>query len=360
MAVHAEDPSTLLWLEEFLTPAFDADDTGGVDCVVLLDTDPARYGEIASRGLHPDGGRVASFVLDSRVATHPAWNTEGDGRSIFDDRLGAFYAVSGSGAHVQVVTKGLPSASRVALMRVVRELMLSRLRLQDGLLLHGAALVSFARGIIIAGPKEAGKTTLAIHALRAPGGRFVANDRVWLDLVGEPMRMRGVPTIVAIRPSTLDYFPAIRERLDAAGYGHTLTIGETRAAMRQPTKKPSTLTAAQLCDALGVQAEAEARLSSIVFPRVSGEAGAIEIEPLTPMAAARRLAASLFHAANPAQVSEVFPPPAGARVPDAVTLYERCATVAARVPCYDVRLGRDAYRDPLSAEALVRELAAEA
>jgi len=238
----------------------------------------------------------------------------------------------------------------------VRELALSRLRLQDGLLLHGAALASSARGIIIAGPKEAGKTTLAIHALRAPGARFVANDRVWLDLVGEPMRLRGVPTMIAIRPPTLDYFPEIRERLRAAGYGHALTIGEARAA-RRPTETRPSVTAAQLCDVLGVEPVAEARLWSIVFPQVSGEPGGIELERLAPAAATRRLAASLFHATDPAQVSEAFPPPEGARVPDAVTLHERCAAVAARVPCYDARLGRDSYGDPRSAEALVRDLA---
>jgi hypothetical protein len=360
IAAHAEDPSTLAWLEEFLTPAFDGSDAARAECCVLLDTDPARYREIVRLGPRPDGGRIAGFVLDDRVATHAAWRSAGDERSVFDDRLGAFYVVSRSGARVQAVTDGLRPASRVALMRVVRELTLSRLRLQGGLLLHGAALASAARGIIIAGPKEAGKTTLAMHALRAPGARFVSNDRVWLDLLGEPMRMRGVPSIVAIRPSTLDCFPAVRERLRHSGYRHALTIGEARAAKRPPTEKPASVTAAQLCDALGVRAEAEAPLSSIVFPRVSGGAGGIEIEPLTATAAARRLAASLFHAANPAQVSEAFPPPEGARVPDAFTLHERCATVAARVPCYDARLGRDAYGDPSSAEALVRELAAEA
>jgi hypothetical protein len=282
---------------------------------------------------------------------------EGSGRGIFDARLGAFYVISSLGAAVEIVTNGLRPASRVALMRVVREVTLSRLRAQEGLLLHGAALACPGGGVIVAGPKASGKTTLVLHALRAPGARFVANDRVWLDLA-EPMRVRGVPTIVAIRPATLDYFPAIREDLRPVGDRHALTIREARLAARRPAAKPPSITGAQLCDALGVPAEAEARLSSVVFPRVTGEAGAIEIERLPTSLAAQRLAGGLFHAAAPALVSEAFPPPAGARLPDAATLYQRCAAVAARVGCFEARLGRDAYQEPASAEALVHRLTA--
>jgi hypothetical protein len=73
VAVHAEDPWVLVWLEEFLGPTFDAGGGRRVDCGVLLDTDPARHAAIMRRGCHPDGGRVASVVPDNRVATYPAW-----------------------------------------------------------------------------------------------------------------------------------------------------------------------------------------------------------------------------------------------------------------------------------------------
>lgn len=144
------------------------------------------------------------------------------------------------------------------------------------------------------------------------------------------------------------------------GDAHSLTVAEARAAAHRPSRKAPSVTAAQLCDALGVEAAAGAGLACVVFPRVTGESGGIAIEPVAPAPAARRLTESLFHAAAPARMSEVFPPPAGVRAPDAAALRELCAALAGRIPCYEARLGRDAYRDPAAAGELVRRLTSDA
>jgi len=64
--------------------------------------------------------------------------------------------------------------------RLVRQAMTAQLLEHDAVYAHAAALVHDGRGLVIAGPKGAGKTTTLLSALRLVGGDFVTNDRLLL------------------------------------------------------------------------------------------------------------------------------------------------------------------------------------
>jgi hypothetical protein len=64
--------------------------------------------------------------------------------------------------------------------RLVRQAMTAQLLQHGALYAHAAAFVHRGVGVLIAGPKGAGKTTTLLAALRLLGGDFVTNDRLLL------------------------------------------------------------------------------------------------------------------------------------------------------------------------------------
>jgi hypothetical protein len=108
----------------------------------------------------------------------------------------------------------------------VRELAANRAQRTGGLLLHAAAFAAGDQGIVVAGPKRAGKTTLLLHALSAASARYVSNDRVLVTADRGRAIARGVPTIVRVRRGALDRFPAVAARFASASYHHRLTLEE--------------------------------------------------------------------------------------------------------------------------------------
>ena len=150
------------------------------------------------------------FVLDGGTVCHPEWKGSGpDERILFDAHYQAFYYVERRSGHVRILATPRPNLTRIALMRVVRELAMAASLARGGLLLHGAAFAIGGRGVVLAGPRRAGKSTLLLHALQAAGALFISNDRVLARQGQDRVVLRGMPTIVNLRPGTLATFPAV-------------------------------------------------------------------------------------------------------------------------------------------------------
>jgi hypothetical protein len=243
-------------------------------------------------------------------------------------------------------------------MRVVRELASNRAQQGGRFLLHASAFAVGDRGVIVGGPKAAGKTTFLVHALRAARVEYVSNDRV-LVVPGARPRVRGVPAIVSLRSDMLARFPAVAADLAAARYYQRLTLAE--AAIRpepdagQRAGLPR-LSPIQLCRLLGVQARAECELAAMVFPRITGEPGALALERLSPAEARARLESALFGIRPGRWVSAVFTLPEDSPPPDRATLAAGCQALAEVIPGFECRLGLDAYASARSADDLVRTL----
>jgi hypothetical protein len=368
--VASTDPAVLAWLDEFLQPWLEVDEGpagGGAGCHarVVLDVDASDFAALRRRHGDPTDQRVDCFVLDNQTLRHPTWRGPGDGRTVFDEELDVFYLVNRGATEIRIVTARANGRARVGLMRVVRELVMSHARRSGRLLLHGAALAVDGRGLIIAGPKRGGKTTLLLHALQASGARFVANDRVLVEL--GPLRTiaRGLPSIVSIRPATLELFPVLAARLAATRYRHSVTIVEAQdgdAAVPARRSGPS-LTPAQLCAAVGVAPLAAAELAAIVFPRPEAGAPDARLVRLAPPRVQALLAGALF-GVSPHAESALFSPEVGSGDAaanrhaglDPARLETLCAQVIARVPCVECRLGLAAYAGPAMAEQLVQDV----
>ena len=291
MTIRVESPEAkhLAWLDEFLVPAFERAENTTWERRVVLDVDPGRYAETLSRGPSPTGARPVCFVMDGRTVSHPEWRAAGEERVVYDEDYRAFYCVQPGIGEVRVITDGTLARTRVALMRVVRELAMVASIERGALLVHAAAFALGERGVVLAGPAGAGKTTLLLRAMADGRARFVSNDRVVVGREGTLARVRGLPTIVAVQSETLAMFPGLAARVRDRSYRHYATIAEATATAGQaarPVPTRASLTPAQLCDALGASAQAEAALWRIVFPQVDPDAGAVRLEPLDPETAA--------------------------------------------------------------------------
>jgi hypothetical protein len=225
---------------------------------------------------------------------------------------------------------------------------------RSALLLHAGSLVLDDRAVVIAGPKGAGKTTLLLHLLRAAGAGFVANDRVVVG-AGTLPRVRGMPSIVAIRPGTLERLPRLRARLGTSPATHWLTLDEVGALPQRGSLPASTgadRSPVQLCSALGTPMAAGGSLTALLFPCADPPGGQPELVRLDETSAHALLRRALF-GAEPGRRSSVFDW-LGEDDGVGVDLVGRCRELARGVPCFEARLGAGLLED---AEAAGRRLA---
>jgi len=358
--VSSTDSSHLTWLEEFLSPHFEVGDDFAYDCKVALTADSHRYKDVLGKGPQPDGAQIDCFALDSSVVRLPLWMSSSDEQIIFDEKCGVFYVISGNRPDFSILTHDNNMRARTPLMRVVREFAMNHSHRSGCLVIHGSAFVVGGRGVVIAGPKRAGKTTLLIHVLRQAGAQYLSNDRVVVSFEETGPTMRGMPTIVTVRQRTLEMFPPLYRRLLVSSYHSRLTLSETTQRPLQSARPGEdgrfNLSPVQFCQLLQASPIAQGRVQALVFPRVTGGSGAIELEQLSAEAAAARLAESLFGGPSGRITSDVFTLSGSGSCPDQATLESLCRRVTSRVRCFECRLGEEAYQNEASATTFLRQV----
>jgi hypothetical protein len=346
--VESDDRASLAWLQEFLTPWFEVATgaTGGV--LVRYRADARAYAALESAARRADRRLVPCFVLDTEVVRLPAHEEAGE-RVLHDEDHGCFLRF-GPGV-LEVVADPSSPSRRLPLLRAVREAAVEPLRARtERLTLHAAAAACDDGVVLLGGGKGSGKTTLLVHALASGRGAaaFVGNDRVVLALDEEPVRVRGTPTVVTIRPGTVERFPALARGVAAAPRTSQLSRAEMREALaaRGPFSSGERLrlAPAQLCDALRVGAVAGGRLAAVVVCRVDPGATGIEVEPLAGAAATAALEECAYGRGagdvSSTAFSDLLGTAAGPCPPP--------AALAGRAPVLRCRLGPSAYDEPLA------------
>jgi hypothetical protein len=360
--IGSDDPSHLAWLVEFLSPAFETGSESGWDFSVELSEDSTRYEACAKRGPHASEVENDVFTLDSRAVRLPVWNGLAEGMTLFDAQFHVFYEIPDDRRSVHLLTSTGNTAARTALMRVVRERAMSEVLRSGRLMLHASSVQIDGLGLVIAGPKFAGKTTLSTALLRSKRARYVSNDRVTIAADETPIRFRGMPSVVTIRPGTLELFPDLGQRLRSSATHPRMSLCE---AAESPSSGPLQwmdgrygLSPAQWCRLLDTKPVPEAQLSALLFPRVTQEAGGVEMLRLLPEEAARRLPETLLGAGTWRKRVELFAPPGQDELPSENALTKRAKLLAGQISCFECRLGLQAYEGDLAA-TLVANLRSE-
>lgn len=347
--VECSEPEDLEWLTEFLQPQFGVRRAGSHACSVRLAADLREWKELYESG--PDGRRKREcYFLDTRIVRLPVWRSGGRETVLFDGESDVFCVVNAGHGHVRLLKQPRKRLARLTLMRVVREYALNHVARNGGTLIHAGAFVLGSNGVLIAGKKGCGKTSLLLHALRAACASYVSNDRVLVDREDDGFRMRGIPTIINLRVSTLRMFPELYQRLRSSAYNPVLSLQEADhgglGQARPWRKNQYTLSPKQLCRLLEVKPKPEARLAALLFPRVTNREGPIRLEALSGRRAASSVLDSLFRSGFARQSGSLFSTVGKGHVMTDAERKRFASALAARVPCYACHVGANAYRDP--------------
>jgi hypothetical protein len=362
IAVRQAPAAHLRWLREFLTPAFESGPPEVGEWCVEVDEDQARYAALMRQGRCPGAVPVACFALDHDFIHLPSWSGPSGTHTVVDEESRAAYEVDRRQRSVRLIAAPRQRAVRKALMRVVRELAMDHVQRRGDLLLHAAALTVGGRGVVIAGPKDAGKTTLLIQLLRHGAARYVSNDRVVVSLADTHPRVRGMPTIISIRAGTLQLFPELCRRLTASTFHYRLTLDEAARGECGPARAWGDgrfgVSPAQFCALLGVEPLASARVSALVFPRIAPDERAMTVRKLSVSEAAERLGQSVFGANPIAGAERLLAVSDDAPAAEPAVRAAGIARLAAAVPAFECRLGPDAYGSARDAATIAERLVA--
>lgn len=346
--VGSDDARASAWLREFLHPSFTFEESGAdsadwprVDLVADDDAYEAEHGKSPGAGEEADCFRADGPTLRLALRSESA-----SGRVFFDRRHRAFYRMDAQGRHGRVIGGRGDLATRFAWMRLVRERVIAGLLSRGDVVLHGAALATEVGGLVIAGDKAAGKTTLLFNALRQGGASFITNDRAVLHRVGENVIVRGMPTVVSLRAPTLADHPDATKRLQGSGWDHRLALGEkpglgARCAFPRAGESVD-LSPAQFAALLDVPMVARCALRAIAFIERSSGEGGIAVRRLAPdEAAARFSSATLFGEGRNQSVLA----PATPNVAGAATLV---GAIRREVPMFEWLVGDGAHLKALA------------
>ncbi len=347
--VDTDAADTIRWLTEFLTPWVDETVFGHADVRVQVSCSRTVFDELDQRSSAATK-LIPCFALDSQLVALPGWDDRG-GAVLVDKELGCFYQVHGR--DVDIVGRPGERRVRLGVMRVVRETLAAR-RLTQGqfLDLHTAAFEVEQRGVLIAGPKNTGKTTLLCYALASRRARLIANDRVFVDVGQVPGTVHGVPTLASVRPGTIQFFPGLRREF--AEHPVLFQTGERDVTSRG---RDFGLSPGQLAQRLGASSVRSAPLAAIVFPDIAGDTDTWTVEALSA-AEGLALLGTCFYGAHRegssrtilAELSGTVPPPAEAHV--------LAGRLAETVRFFRCRLGPRAYER--SADEWLRALGLDA
>ena len=352
LKVRSSQPSDLRWLEECLRPGFSVVTDGRYDWEILVQVDGFRYRQLQDGGSATGRPVVPVFSFDSEVGEYPVWN--GEPLTIHDREFRLFYRVCSAEKLVEVVTAAPLPSLRVALLRLVREISTQHLVRRGQIQFHGAVVSLAGQGLMICGPKRAGKTSLTIHLLQDPAARFLSNDRALVELGAQPPAMvSGMPTVIAIRPGALTLFPdlplsQIRHWRARQTLVESLNLVSHAASGPQPAKLD--MNPEQFCHFLGTAAVAVAPLRAVLFPRVNPQQPHVEITRLDMAEISGRLLTNLLlpgYSVITSSMGESW---------SLDLVRKRVNQIAAEILGLEIVLGEGAYLDRTAAARVLERL----
>ena len=348
LRVRATAAPPLWWLREFTLPWLDdaADCRSAVDITLVIDA--TRYQRlIDSTAGDPAPREIDCFTLDGEFERHALWLDDGRSRTIHHARGQCVITIAPPERRVTILARADDARLRMALLRIVRELATLASLSRGDLFFHAAAAEYAGGALLFAGAKRSGKTSMLINALRHAGVRCLSNDRVMVSHAELVPAARGMPTIVKVRPQSLEHLSGLAPPQWDRPHRHYLSLRECAQGselLEPATRVPTSMSALQFGRWLGVEMVPQAPLIAAVFPVIDPDAHAFDVQPLDPQAAAMRLQAALFwrspNGPTPQAFSGIGPIPTAA--PDGVA----CAALAERLMCLECRIGPAAFSSP--------------
>lgn len=289
--VNVPDSMDMVWLREFLCPQFETVDADRYHCEVSFHVDDGKYDALLQQN-PASQEECPGYILDTRIERFLVWQTRPALEIFLDPQFRVFYSTSTDRKKVEILAHSSRSLdARTTLMRVIREYATHYARRCEGFFLHAAAFSVQGKGVLVAGHKNAGKTSTLIHFLQKTGSDYISNDRVFVRMDVDPPMIQGMPTILTLSDETLKMFPLLNQGFSKRPYHHRWSmdeVGEQDEAFRG-SQGDHTVSPCQFCHLMEVSSIPGAGLSAIVFPRIQkGEKG-IALQPLNSDEISERL-----------------------------------------------------------------------
>ncbi len=268
VAVSSHDRGALAWLSEYVEPWFTSTQRAA-DWQLHLSAAPRPWSRFDTGEFGALDDR-ACFRLDSGVVSLPAAERAGGLRVADRERSCFFDLVPG---RVDLVGAADSRRWRFGAVLILLGIIAARMR-RTALDLHAAALDRGGRGILVAGPKGAGKTTLATYLLAAGGCSLVANDRVFVVGPASAPVVHGAPTPVKIRAGTLREFPALLKDFPPLERPYLFRREEYASARRASgdwRRRELAMSPSQFLGQLGAEARASTTVALVVLPQVQDD-----------------------------------------------------------------------------------------
>lgn len=316
-AVFSEDDAMLGWLAESLSPSYGVVAHGNdlpdhAEVVVEIREEPAPELPRAAAEAMP------CFAHESELVSLAGWRI-GE-RILLDDPT--YELRISAGPNGVVLWRAGQQWRRGIVQRVIHAVTLARL-LGDGryLQLHASGLEAQGQTVAFAGPKGSGKTTTLARLASTLSTPVVANDRLILALSAPGLPVRGVPTVVPIRPDTLRLLREPFAGVVASPRYVSMTLAEF-ARSRGPEGPGADGVAAmlntpQFAWQLGAPLSAGAPLGCLAVLSLDPGVDAFELSELTSSEAVRALRSFSFGAARTPEERTVFDRVFGRDVPPA-------------------------------------------
>lgn len=361
IGVRCLDAEDVVWLRENLRPAFEEECERAADVTIECTVDPNAFDEIGvpdprvgspvQTGFVATAERWPCFSMDGWVAEFPRLPA-GEG-GVLDTELGFLYRFVPGRGLVTVVARRPVTSIRIALLRLIREFAGGRFPDRGAMALHASSLSCGETGVLICGPKRAGKTSLLTYLLKDRDSRYIANDRSLVFRgAGATWSLSGIPTVVSVRADLPERLALARAR-GAARWIARETLARAGTESRRDRSGASlSLSPAQYLSLLDREARAEAPLARILFPRIDPACEGIRAERLSEAETRDRLE----EAGMPPQTTMFNPDLDSAAI--AVQAKRLGAELAGSCSGHVVTLGRNAYVSEERPGDLLRRLPA--
>ncbi|HLS41286.1 MAG TPA: hypothetical protein VK038_11035 [Ornithinicoccus sp.] len=197
-----------------------------------------------------------------------------------DHRPGA-YAVRVTGRHIDLVVPPGQPEHRYPI-RLVREAMIRTHEDAGGTLFHAAGIDLAGTGVMVTGPRGAGKTTMTAALLSQPGTSLLSNDRL---IAAPDGQLLAVPLPVPTGRGTIEAF----DPLTAAVHGKAATLPPEFGS-----RIKHVFTARQFATAFDATLTDRTRPGLIVVPNLTDTTDPVATRSLDPDQARTLLAENCF------------------------------------------------------------------